>query len=65
MVDCLERVLRAGVADGSFATTEPREVARAVLTLCTTLVEPYAAMDLSLPEGIALYQRFAVGLAGV
>jgi AcrR family transcriptional regulator len=65
MVDCLEQVLRAGVADGSFATTEPREVARAVLTLCTTLVEPYAAMDRSLPEGIALYQRFAAGLAGV
>jgi len=65
MVDRLEQVLRAGAADGSFATTEPREVARAVLTLCTTIVEPYAVMNRSLPEGIALYQRFAAGLAGV
>jgi AcrR family transcriptional regulator len=64
MVDRIEQVLRAGAAGGSFATTEPREVARAVLTLCTTIVEPYAAMNRSLPEAIALYQRFAATLAG-
>ena len=64
MVDLIEQVLRAGVADGSFTTSEPREVARAVLTLCTTIGEPYAAMGRSLPEAIALYQRFAATLAG-
>jgi AcrR family transcriptional regulator len=63
MVDRIEQVLRAGVAGGVFATEEPREVARAILTLCTTIVEPYAAMNRSLPEAIALYQGFAATLA--
>jgi AcrR family transcriptional regulator len=64
MVDLVEQVLRDGVEDRTFTTAEPREVARAVLTLCTTIVEPYAAMDRSLDDAIALYQRFAAGLAG-
>ena len=65
MVDLVEQVLRAGGSDGTFTTPEPREVARAVLTLCTTIVEPYAAMNRSLDHAIALYQRFAATLAGV
>jgi AcrR family transcriptional regulator len=65
MVDLVEQVLRAGGRDGTFTTPEPREVARAVLTLCTTIVEPYAAMNRSLDRAIALYQRFAATLAGV
>jgi AcrR family transcriptional regulator len=64
MVDLVEQVLRAGGRDGTFTTPEPREVARAVLTLCTTIVEPYAAMSRSLPQAVALYQGFAATLAG-
>lgn len=65
MVDRIEQVLRAGVADGSFTTADPREVARAVLTLCTTIVEPHAAMHRPLAAAIALHQRFAAALAGI
>jgi AcrR family transcriptional regulator len=64
MVDLVEQVLRAGGRDGTFTAPEPREVARAVLTLCTTIVEPYAAMSRSLPQAVALYQGFAATLAG-
>jgi hypothetical protein len=63
MVGLVEKVLRDGVAAGAFATSQPAEVARAVLTLCTTVVEPYAAMGCSLDEAIALYQGFAASLA--
>jgi AcrR family transcriptional regulator len=63
MVGLIERVLCDGVAAGAFATAQPAAVARAVLTLCTTMVEPYAAMGCSLDEAIALYQGFAASLA--
>jgi AcrR family transcriptional regulator len=63
MVSLIEKVLGDGVAAGAFATAQPAAVARAVLTLCTTMVEPYAAMGCSLDEAIALYQGFAASLA--
>lgn len=63
MVSLIENVLRDGVGAGAFTTPHPAEVARAVLTLCTTVVEPYAAMGCSLDEAVALYQGFAASLA--
>jgi AcrR family transcriptional regulator len=63
MVGLIDKVLRDGVAAGAFATAQPAAVARAVLTLCTTTVEPYAAMGCSLDEATALYQGFAASLA--
>ena len=42
---------------------EPRESARAIITLATSLVEPYAEMGRSLDEVISLYQGFARSLA--
>jgi AcrR family transcriptional regulator len=63
MVDQIERVVLGGIAAGDFTTTDPREVARAVLTLCITIVEPFAEMRLSMDQVIELYQRFAVALA--
>jgi AcrR family transcriptional regulator len=58
----LERVtgiIDAGVADGSFHADEPREAARAVIILCSALVEPFATMDRSMASLIELYQGFA------
>jgi TetR/AcrR family transcriptional regulator, cholesterol catabolism regulator len=64
LLDLVTDVLEAGVASGEFTTPEPREVARAIITLSTTLVEPFAEMGRTMPEAIALYQGFARSLAG-
>jgi AcrR family transcriptional regulator len=63
MAAIIEDVIVRGAADGAFTTTDAREVARAVLTLCTTLVEPFPDMGLSMDGVIELYQRFATALA--
>jgi AcrR family transcriptional regulator len=42
---------------------EPREAARAIITLATSLVEPYAEIGRSLDDVISLYQGFARSLA--
>lgn len=42
---------------------EPREAARAIITLATSLVEPFPEMGRSLEEATALYQRFARAIA--
>lgn len=63
MVDQVEQVLRAGIASGDFTTGDPREVARALLTLCISVVDPFPATDLEMAEVIELYQRFAFALA--
>lgn len=56
-------IIEQGVASGVFATDEPREAARAVIQLCSSLVEPFPEMGLSMHAVIALYQRFARALA--
>jgi AcrR family transcriptional regulator len=43
--------------------SEPREAARAITTLATSLVEPLADIGRPLPEVITLYQGFARSLA--
>jgi len=43
--------------------SEPRESARAIITLATSLVEPYADIGRPLDEVISLYQGFARALA--
>jgi AcrR family transcriptional regulator len=64
LLDLVTEVIEAGVEQGDFATPEPREAARAIITLATTLVEPFAEMGRTMPEAIALYQRFARAIAG-
>lgn len=59
----VEGVISSGVGDGDFTADEPREAARAIITLCTSLVEPYGEMKRSMQEVIALYQRFARAIA--
>jgi len=56
-------VVRAGVAEGVFGTDEPREAARAIVTLASTLVGVHREIDRSLDDIITLYQRFAADIA--
>ena len=63
LLDVVESVVAAGVDAGDFAVDEPREAARAIITLATTLVEPFDEIGRPLPEVIAPYQRFARALA--
>ena len=65
LLDVVDGILREGVATGDFHTDEPRETARAIVSLTTTsLVGVYAEIGRPLDEVTALYQRFAVTLAG-
>jgi AcrR family transcriptional regulator len=57
-------ILDRGIAEGTFTASEPTEAARAIVTLCTSLVGPFREMDRSMAEVIELYQGFARALAG-
>lgn len=57
-----ETVVRCGVEAGEFEVSDAREAARAITTLCSSLVEPFPAMNRSLDEVIELYQGFARAL---
>ena len=59
-----EDIVLAGVQAGAFSVDEPREVARAIIILCGSLVEPYPHMQRTMAEVIALYQGFARSLVG-
>jgi AcrR family transcriptional regulator len=63
LLDLVEGLIVDGVASGDFSTDEPRECARAIVTLATTVAVPYQEMDGDLDRAIGLYQRFAVALA--
>lgn len=63
VLDLVENVVADGVATGAFTTREPREAARAVVTLSTSLVEHNADIGRPMAEVISLYQRFARGIA--
>jgi AcrR family transcriptional regulator len=63
LLDLVTSVITAGIESGDFTTEEPRESARAIITLSTSLVEPYGEMKRSMHEVIALYQGFARALA--
>ena len=56
-------IIEQGVATGAFTTGEPLEAARAIITLSTSLVEPYGEMKRSMHDVIALYQGFARAIA--
>ena len=63
LLDLVTDVIEAGVASGDFTTPEPREAARAIITLATTLVEPFGEMGRTMPEAITLYRNFARAIA--
>ncbi len=63
LLDLVEGVIVAGIGDGTFRVDEPREAARAIVILATSLVEPYQEMNRPMADVIALYQRFARSIA--
>ena len=63
LLELVGSVIEAGVASGDFTTDEPREAAQAIITLSTSLVEPYGEMKRSMHDVIALYQGFARAIA--
>ncbi|HEY8547007.1 MAG TPA: TetR/AcrR family transcriptional regulator [Acidimicrobiales bacterium] len=63
LVDMIQGVLEEGVAAGEFSTTEPREVARAVLTLCISVAAPFPEPQPALAKVFDLHQRLAAALA--
>lgn len=65
LLDLVEGIVVAGIEEGAFATEEPREVARAIITLSSSVVEPFAEMGRTMLEVIDLYQGFARALVTV
>lgn len=64
LIDLVEGVVTEGVESGDFATQEPREAARAIISLSSSLVGVYAEMDRDIDEVTELYQGFCRALAG-
>jgi hypothetical protein len=62
LLDLIEGVVRDGVAKKKFHTDEPREAARAIVTLAQSTVAAEHEIDRPLSDIIELYQRFAVAL---
>jgi AcrR family transcriptional regulator len=63
MIDLIERVIVEGVQAGEFSTSDPRQVAQAVLTLCISVIESFPEQGQNMQTVIELHQRFAVALA--
>ena len=53
LLDLVAEVVGEGVASGDFTVDEPREAARAIVTLSTSLVEPFGEMGRSMSEVIS------------
>ena len=64
LVELIQGVLEQGMEAGELTTTEPRDVARAVLTLCISVADPLGEAPASLSRTIELHQRLAATLAG-
>lgn len=62
LLDLVEGVVRDGVAKKKFKTDEPREAARAIVTLAQSTVGVAHEIDRSLDDIIELYAGFAVAL---
>lgn len=59
----VQGILSSGVTAGEFTVDDPLEAARAIIILCTSLVEPFPQMQRSMADVIELYQRFARAIA--
>ena len=62
LLDLVERVVRDGVRARRFTTKEPREAARAIVTLAQSAVGVEREINRPLDDIIELYQGFAVAL---
>lgn len=63
LIDIIEAIIDDGIATGDFATVESRDVARAVVTLSISVVDPLPLENRSMEDWIDLVQRFARALA--
>lgn len=63
IVEQLDRVIRNGADAGTFATTEPGASARAILTLCVSVVDPFSDVRGSVARTIDVHQRLAAAIA--
>lgn len=63
LLEIVEDVVLDGVQRGEFTVADPREAARVVITLCSSLVEPFPQMGRSMADVIVLYQGFARAVA--
>jgi AcrR family transcriptional regulator len=59
LLEIVEAAVSTGVERGEFAVDDVREAARAVIILCSSLVEPFPHMGRSMADVIVLYQGFA------
>jgi AcrR family transcriptional regulator len=64
LLQIVEQVLTDGVDAGAFTVATPREAAHAIVTLCTSLVDSFAATQRPMTDLIAIYQGFAGAIAG-
>ena len=67
VIDAKRALLLARIEElvAPFAVDDPHETARAIVTLCSSLVEPFVDMDRSMADVIVLYQSFAHRLVGI
>jgi AcrR family transcriptional regulator len=56
-------IIEEGVATGEFAVGDPKEAGRAIITLSTSLVQPFAEMNRKMADVIELYAGFARAIA--
>jgi TetR/AcrR family transcriptional regulator, cholesterol catabolism regulator len=63
LLDIVESVVQSGIDGGEFGVGEAREAARVVITLSSSLVEPFPQMGRSMADVIVLYQGFARAIA--
>ena len=64
LVDLVESVIDRGVSDGEMHTDDARLAASAIVTLCVTVVDPFAEPEPSMAKVIESTQRLARTLAG-
>jgi len=65
LIDMVDEVIAGGVAEGAMHTDDPRLAASAIVTLCVTVVDPFAEPQASMAKVIASTQHLAHTLAGV
>ena len=64
LLDRFESIVAEGVAEGSFEVDDPREAARAIVTLSSSLVAVFSETDEDLDAVITRYRRYCLRIVG-
>ncbi|MFI5045126.1 MAG: TetR/AcrR family transcriptional regulator [Acidimicrobiales bacterium] len=64
LLDRFESIVDEGVAEGTFEVDDPREAARAIVTLSSSLVGVFAETDDDLDAVITRYRRYCLRIVG-